>query len=240
METFLLIVTIVSLVGAAGMSIVAWKLLSDSRARSAIRVATLQSLAFPEDDDDASPTSRFAAIDGDDIRPTEPAPHATPTFTEAAADDDDPEMWDVTIDPAPGLASTSTGAVASRMFEPRTAPAGAGLRLAALVPGRAQATLVDPRTTVTETIQLPLGYSQMRIVTDDVSDDTSDDAPDDAPDNVSMAHELKRKEKHDAWLREHLGELPYRYNWGVIESVFYHQHCGSEITVSYQSGHAGT
>jgi len=64
--------------------------------------------------------------------------------------------------------------------------------------------------------------------------------PDDAPDNVSMAHELKRKEKHDAWLREHLGELPYRYNWGVIESVFYHQHCGSEITVSYQSGHAGT
>jgi len=64
--------------------------------------------------------------------------------------------------------------------------------------------------------------------------------PDDAPDNVSMAHELKRKEKHDAWLREHLGEPPYRYNWGVIESVFYHQHCGSEITVSYQPGHAGT
>lgn len=63
--------------------------------------------------------------------------------------------------------------------------------------------------------------------------------PDDSPENVSVPHELMRKEKHDAWLREHLGEPPYRYNWGLVESVFYHQHCGSEITVSYQPGHVG-
>lgn len=66
------------------------------------------------------------------------------------------------------------------------------------------------------------------------------DLPDDSPENWSTPHELARKERHDAWLREHLGEPPYRYNWGQVESVFYHQHCGSEITVSYQPGHAGT
>ena len=66
------------------------------------------------------------------------------------------------------------------------------------------------------------------------------DLPDDSPENWSTPHELARKERHDAWLREHLGEPPYRYNWGQVESAFYHQHCGSEITVSYQPGHART
>jgi hypothetical protein len=111
METFLLIVTIASLAGAAGMSIVAWKLLRDSRARSAIRVATLQSFAFPDGEEDA------------DLP-------ALPVARTAPVDEDDPEMWDVTIDPAPQAASMAP--VAARMFEPRTPPAGAGLRVAAL------------------------------------------------------------------------------------------------------------
>ena len=110
METFLLIVTIASLAGAAGMSIVAWKLLSDSRARSAIRVATLQSFAFPDGEDDAD-------------MPAVPVARTAPV-------DDDPEMWDVTIEPAPQPAALAP--VASRMFEPRTPSAGAGLRVAAL------------------------------------------------------------------------------------------------------------
>ena len=66
------------------------------------------------------------------------------------------------------------------------------------------------------------------------------DLPDDSQENWSTPHELARKERHDAWLREHLGEPPYRYDWGQVESVIYHQHCGSEITVSYQPGHDGT
>lgn len=43
------------------------------------------------------------------------------------------------------------------------------LRLAALVPSKRRATLIDPRTTVSETVDMPLGYSQMRRITDDVA-----------------------------------------------------------------------
>jgi dipeptidyl aminopeptidase/acylaminoacyl peptidase len=53
-----------------------------------------------------------------------------------------------------------------------------GLRLAALVPSKLQATLVDPRTTVNETVDMPIGYSQMRRITDSVAD---------APENGDVA-----------------------------------------------------
>jgi hypothetical protein len=43
-----------------------------------------------------------------------------------------------------------------------------GLRLAALVPSRSQARLVDPQTTVVETVDLPRGYSEIRRVSEDV------------------------------------------------------------------------
>ena len=153
METFLLIVTITSLAGAAGMSIVAWKLLSDSRSRSAIRVATLQSLAFAASDDDsavapvhATPgattapmraTARFAALDSYEAEAPEAIEASaapSPSFVAPIVNHDDPEMWDVTIDPAPRVAGATSPrtAVDARMFEPRTPVAGAGLRYAAL------------------------------------------------------------------------------------------------------------
>ncbi|MGE0323860.1 MAG: hypothetical protein AB7S68_16230 [Polyangiaceae bacterium] len=45
-----------------------------------------------------------------------------------------------------------------------------GLRLAALVPSNRQAALVDPATTVVDTVSLPGGYSQLARVTDSVAD----------------------------------------------------------------------
>jgi hypothetical protein len=44
-----------------------------------------------------------------------------------------------------------------------------GLRLAALVPRRRLATLVDPETTATETVQFPVPYESMTRITDTVS-----------------------------------------------------------------------
>lgn len=44
-----------------------------------------------------------------------------------------------------------------------------GLRLAALVPSRRVATLVDPETTATETVQFPVPYDSMTRITDSVS-----------------------------------------------------------------------
>ena len=58
---------------------------------------------------------------------------------------------------------------------------------------------------------------------------------DDSEDNLSLERELQRKQKHDEWLRETLGEPPYRYNWGHVTSDFYHQHCESDIMVVYES-----
>jgi hypothetical protein len=61
------------------------------------------------------------------------------------------------------------------------------------------------------------------------------DMPGDAPENRSMPRELERKRIHDEFLRHELGEPPYRYAWGRVVSEFYHQHCGSEITVAYDA-----
>lgn len=51
-----------------------------------------------------------------------------------------------------------------------------GLRLAALVPSRREAALIDPRTTVVDTVPLPGGYTQLARVTEQVPDapDVSD------------------------------------------------------------------
>lgn len=58
---------------------------------------------------------------------------------------------------------------------------------------------------------------------------------DDSEDNLSVEHELQRKQKHDDWLRATLGDPPYRYNWGHVSSDFYHQHCESDIMVVYET-----
>jgi hypothetical protein len=47
---------------------------------------------------------------------------------------------------------------------------GGAVRLAALVPSKLQATLIDPNTTVSEKVGLPVGYSQMTRITDAVTD----------------------------------------------------------------------
>lgn len=63
--------------------------------------------------------------------------------------------------------------------------------------------------------------------------------PDDSRGNQSVEHELVRKKKHDEWLLRELGRPPYRYDWGEVTSYFYHQHCESEIIVSYDQPESG-
>ncbi|MCC6213268.1 MAG: hypothetical protein IT376_00225 [Polyangiaceae bacterium] len=48
------------------------------------------------------------------------------------------------------------------------AAADGGVRLAALVPGRSEAVLVDPATTLTQTVRLPRGFTHMTRVTRDL------------------------------------------------------------------------
>ncbi len=48
--------------------------------------------------------------------------------------------------------------------------------------------------------------------------------------------EQERKEKHDAWLRDELGEPPYQFAWGKVISDFDPRGWVSEIIVSYASG----
>jgi len=45
--------------------------------------------------------------------------------------------------------------------------------------------------------------------------------------------EHQRKERHDAWLRSELGEPPYKYAWGGVESEYDSKGCASEIIVVY-------
>ncbi|MEX1993036.1 MAG: hypothetical protein WD929_00120 [Steroidobacteraceae bacterium] len=58
--------------------------------------------------------------------------------------------------------------------------------------------------------------------------------PGDSKDGPTKEQELRRREKHDEWLRAELGEPPYRYDWGQVVSRFYHQHCESDIMVIYE------
>lgn len=47
------------------------------------------------------------------------------------------------------------------------------------------------------------------------------------------AHELERKAVHDSWLRAELGDPPYVYPWGRIESDYDARGCASDIIVTY-------
>lgn len=60
------------------------------------------------------------------------------------------------------------GGVPSAIEFVRTGQDG-GLRLAALVPGRQRATLVDPETTASETVDFPVPYRSMTRITDSVT-----------------------------------------------------------------------
>jgi len=49
----------------------------------------------------------------------------------------------------------------------------------------------------------------------------------------SEEHELERKRVHDVWLRQELGEPPYRFPWGQLESNYDSKGCASAIIVNY-------
>ena len=49
----------------------------------------------------------------------------------------------------------------------------------------------------------------------------------------SEAHELERKRLHDEWLKRELGNPPYRFSWGRLESTYDSKGCASAIIVSY-------
>jgi hypothetical protein len=57
----------------------------------------------------------------------------------------------------------------------------------------------------------------------------------DSAENWSEAHELARKEVHDAWLRNEIGPPPYRYTWGRLESSYDAKACVSDILVSFDN-----
>lgn len=45
--------------------------------------------------------------------------------------------------------------------------------------------------------------------------------------------ELARKERHDTWLREELGDIRGRFAWGSVESVFDPRALCSQIIIRY-------
>lgn len=71
----------------------------------------------------------------------------------------------------PTLNLTDVGGVATDLAFVRT---DAGLRLAALVPGKASAVLVEPSTSVTSTVDIPGGFSRISLVTGAVGGAGSD------------------------------------------------------------------
>jgi len=56
---------------------------------------------------------------------------------------------------------------------------------------------------------------------------------DEDPDGWTREHELERKALHDEWLRREIGDPPYLYDWGRIESELDEKGCVSEIIVTY-------
>jgi hypothetical protein len=49
--------------------------------------------------------------------------------------------------------------------------------------------------------------------------------------NERVEHDRKRH--HDAWLSAHLGEPPYQYAWGQVESEYDSKGCASAIIIAY-------
>jgi len=108
MDSLLISAAVVSLGLAAVMSIVAWKLLRDTRERSAARVAALEAMAFDGEDDEALDTLRSrpaapALAPAAARAPRErPAPVPPPTIRRdhqapaADAEIDEPE-WDLSL-----------------------------------------------------------------------------------------------------------------------------------------------
>ena len=58
--------------------------------------------------------------------------------------------------------------------------------------------------------------------------------PSDKTDEWNELVEHQRKHTHDSWLRAELGEPPYRYAWGGVDSEYDSKGCASEIIVTYE------
>ena len=58
--------------------------------------------------------------------------------------------------------------------------------------------------------------------------------PSDNSKEWSIEHELERRAKHDAWLRDELGQPPYAFSWGSVTSDYDARDCSSEIIVVYE------
>ncbi|MFS0653841.1 hypothetical protein [Bacillus sp. 179-C3.3 HS] len=52
-------------------------------------------------------------------------------------------------------------------------------------------------------------------------------------DNWTEDVELAKKKSHDQWLLTSLGEKPYDYSWGYVESIFDKKGCVSSIIIRY-------
>jgi hypothetical protein len=51
--------------------------------------------------------------------------------------------------------------------------------------------------------------------------------------NYSKDNELKKKDKHDKWLKRKIGNPPYKYSWGEISSNYDPRSGSSMITIKY-------
>lgn len=60
------------------------------------------------------------------------------------------------------------------------------------------------------------------------------DTPSDNPGQWSEAIERERKRIHDDWLRDTLGDPPYEFEWGKIDSQYDPRSCASDIIVLYR------
>ena len=132
MDSLLIFAAVVSLGLAAVMSVVAWKLLRDTRERSAARVAALEAMAFDGEDDEALDTLRSRPADSA-VAPAaarapreRPAPAPPPAIRRdheapaAGAEIDEPD-WDLSLH-GPDEADEVAVAVARQPRQPRYAP----------------------------------------------------------------------------------------------------------------------
>jgi hypothetical protein len=104
METLLMVVTLVALALAIGMSVLAWRLLRENRQRSVARVEALQAMAASSE-----PAARFAALDDEDDE-------------EDREEEDGPGAWDL------GLGETRRSSGRSPMLEIPTPPVSPRLK----------------------------------------------------------------------------------------------------------------
>ena len=51
--------------------------------------------------------------------------------------------------------------------------------------------------------------------------------------NWSKEEQLKKKDKHDIWLKTNIGKPPYKYSWGEISSNYDPRSGSSMITIRY-------